>query len=114
MKIIDFDIGDRIYVKYRYSKYYGKTGTITHINYNGINHGDCIIKLDFSDLTDIFYYTNLEKIVHITEYPSGEVLYVSYKDAINLVAIGSITYNYDKGYYYFSSTNKYKIEEYVI
>lgn len=114
MYSFDFDIGDRVYIKYRDSKYFHKTGIITDIKYNGSDRGDCTVSIDFEKAHEIFYYTNLEKIVRITEYPNGEVFHVTYTDAINLAAVGLITYNYEKGYYYFKSDNLYQIEDYII
>lgn len=111
---VDLKIGDDVIVKYKDSKYFKKTGRILKIIETGNNIGDCNIILDFSGNVVTFYKSNLEKITQIVEYPSGEIINISNVDCLYLAAIGILTYNFDKGFYYFLNKNKHEIEDYII
>lgn len=106
------ECGDRVVIKYKYSKYYMQTGTI--ISHASVQPGDIKVMLDFSNEIITFYYTHLVKVLEIIEMPSGDVLYVPYDDAKDLAAIGVLNFEPSRNIYFFNEEDRWQIESYSI
>lgn len=109
----NLSFGDRVIVKNRDSKYFMKTGTVTFVINRGNIKGDVELKMD-DDERVTFFYTNLEKIEEIVEFPSGEVFKVLYNNAIELLMAGVIKFNTKWQYYYFDEKDKWQIEDMIL
>lgn len=107
----NLNLGDKVVVKYRDSKFFMQIGTITSIN---SKLGDCTISMNFSDDTVVLYYTNFVKVIELIEVPSGEVLYVPEPDAMDLAMVGLIKHNKRPDFYFFEEADRWQIEDYAI
>jgi len=107
------EIGDRVVVRYKDSKYFMHIGKIFYITKDGTRKGDCRVEMDSGQWID-FYYTNLQKIIEVICIPSGEVLYMPIDSAEELALHDIIKYNKKGGYYHCDDEDKWEIESWAI
>lgn len=105
--------GDRVVIKYKFSAYYQKIGTVSYVRTTDPNIGDCSVILDNGVIVE-FHYTNLVKILDLVSVPSGEIVSVLFKDINELYMEGIIKYNKMDDYYFFKDDDKWYIESYSL
>jgi hypothetical protein len=111
---IKLNIGDKVMINYKNSKYSMLTGKILSIRKSGPTRGDCIIVLDFNNDMVEFYHIFLMKIEELIEIPSGEVINVSVEDLDELMMTGLIGFNKNEKYYYFKEEDRWQIERFML
>ena len=104
----NFDVGYKVLVKNKSSRFYLQTGTIKDI----FSNGDCLVKFDFIDQEVVFDEYKLIRIDNVVEIPTGEVIIIPHDDMLELSLTGIIKYNRSGKYYYFGINDRWQIDRF--